>query len=149
MRIDLMQNASENNVIGKNLTVISTGDAVLKRNVSALDIELDLHNINTDILNKSNYVYIPKLGRYYFISNVRYDLGGNVTIMCHTDVLQTFADDIRKLRVIADKSEEPSKSNMYIDDNSFITENRIVNQIYNFPSGFNNTGEFILITVGG
>lgn len=149
MQIDLMQNTSENNVIGKNLTVISTGDAVFKRNVSALDIELDLHNINTDILNKSNYVYIPKLKRYYFISNVRYDLGGNVTIMCHTDVLQTFADDIRKLRVIADKSEEAGKSNMYIDDNSFVTENRIVNHIYNFPNGFNNSGEFILITVGG
>lgn len=149
MRVDLMQNSSENNVIGKNLTVTSTGDAVFKRNVSELDIELDLHNINTDILNKSNYVYIPILNRYYFISNVRYDLGGNVTIMCHTDVLQTFADDIRKLRVIADKSEEVAKSNMYIDDNSFVTENRIINQIYNFPSGFNNTGEFILITVGG
>lgn len=149
MQVDLMKNVSENNVIGKDVVVLSSVDAVLKRNVSGLDIELDLHGVSIDTLNLANYLYIPTLKRYYYISNVRYDIGNIVTIMCHTDVLQTYADDIRELRVIADKSAESAKSNMYIDDNSFVTENRLVNQIYNFPGGFNNSGEFILITVGG
>ena len=70
-------------------------------------------------------------------------------LRCHVDVLDSFLTDIKNLTVIANKSQQNTKSDLYIDDGSYVTENRLVNDVYNFPSGFNDNGEFILITVGG
>lgn len=45
--------------------------------------------------NNSNYLYALEFGRYYFINNVTYELGGYVTIACTCDVLMSFATDIK------------------------------------------------------
>ena len=130
------------------ITEISTVQARLKEQVSALDIILELKTTD-DILQNVNYVQIPKLKRKYFVVDKDILTNGTCSLRCHVDVLDSFRNDILNLNVIANKSQLASKSDLYIDDNSFIMENRLVNQIYNFPSGFNDNGEFILITVGG
>ena len=57
---------------------------------------------------------------------------------------------IRNLTCIIDKQENSATtySDKYLDDGSFITECRTFNSILNFPQGFNDAGEFILITAG-
>ena len=148
MRIVLYQNFSEDNTIGKMITEIAEVQARLKEQVSALDILLELKTSN-DILQNVNYINIPKLKRKYFVVDKDVMTNDVIVLRCHVDVLDSFRTDILNLSVIANKSQLATKSDLYIDDNSFIMENRLVNQIYNFPNGFNDNGEFILITVGG
>ena len=149
MLVELMVNSSENNTIQKNLSIVANKNCVLKKAMSIMEIELEL-NVGSELdFNKINYIHIPKFNSYYFITDVTIFVGYVYRIRCYKDVLQTYASDILNLRVGTDKVQSKSNANMFIDDNSFILENRIVNQIYNFPSGFNNSGEFILITVGG
>ena len=149
MLVELMVNSSENNTIQKNLSIVANKNCVLKKAMSIMEIELEL-NVGSELdFNKINYIHILKFNSYYFITDVTIFVGYVYRIRCYKDVLQTYASDILNLRVVTDKVQSKSNANMFIDDNSFILENRIVNQIYNFPSGFNNSGEFILITVGG
>ena len=148
MQITLYQNFSENNTLGKMLTEIATLQARLKEQTSALDVMLELKT-TSDILLNVNYVQIPKFKRKYFVIDKDIVTNGLCILRCHVDVLDSFLTDIKNLNVIANKSQQSAKSDLYIDDGSFVTENRLVNQIYNFPNGFNNNGEFILITVGG
>ena len=148
MQINLYNNQSENNKIDKRLTQIKTLQAYLKEQTSALDIILEIQHDNS-VLNTANYVYIPMLKRYYFVVDKDIVTNGICQLLCHTDVLESFKSDIKTLQVIADKTQESDTADLFIDDNSFVTENRLVNDIYNFPGGFNNNGEYILITVGG
>lgn len=148
MKVTLYQNFSENNAIGKLITEIAEVQARLKEQVSALDILLEL-KASDDILQNVNYLSIQKFKRKYFVIDKDIVTNGLCVLRCHVDVLDSFLTDIKNLDVIASKSQQSAKSDLYIDDGSFITENRLVNQIYNFPNGFNNNGEFILITVGG
>ena len=130
------------------ITELSTVQARIKEEVSALDIVVELKTTD-DILQNVNYVQIPKLKRKYFVVDKDILTNGTCNLRCHVDVLDSFRSDILALRVIANKSQLDAKTDLYIDDGSFISENRMVSQVYNFPNGFNNNGEFILITVGG
>ena len=56
--------------------------------------------------------------------------------------------DINQLNVVVDKQSMLENGNEYIDDSSLVAEYVMFQQVYTFPSGFNSTGEFILITAG-
>ena len=60
----------------------------------------------------------------------------------------SFRGDINQLNVVVDKQSMLENGNEYIDDSSLVAENVMFQQVYDFPSGFNSTGEFILITAG-
>ena len=147
MEIKLYKNLSENNVIGKSLTQIKSVEANLKNDVSVINPTLVL-NYTANILD-SNYCFIPKFNRYYFIDEIVPITGDRCIVKCRVDVLESFNEDIKSLTVILDKSQSIYKSNKYLDDGSFIVENKDFNTIYNFPNGFNDEGTFILICAGG
>lgn len=147
MEIKLYKNLSENNVIGKTLTQIKSVEANLKNDVSVINPTLVL-NYTANILD-SNYCFIPKFNRYYFIDEIVPITGDRCIVKCRVDVLESFKEDIKSLTVILDKSQSIYKSNKYLDDGSFIVENKDFNTIYNLPNGFNEEGTFILICAGG
>ena len=147
MEIKLYKNLSENNVIGKTLTQIKSVEANLKNDVSVINPTLVL-NYTANIL-ESNYCFIPKFNRYYFIDEIVPITGDRSIVKCRVDVLESFKEDIKSLTVILDKSQSIYKSNKYLDDGSFVVENKDFNTIYNFPNGFNDEGTFILICAGG
>ena len=147
MEIKLYKNLSENNVIGKTLTQIKSVEANLKNDVSVINPILVL-NYTANIF-ESNYCFIPKFNRYYFIDEIVPITGDRCIVKCRVDVLESFKEDIKSLIVILDKSQSIYKSNKYLDDGSFIVENKDFNTIYNFPNGFNEEGTFILICAGG
>lgn len=147
MEVILYKNSSENNVIGKSLAQIKSVEANLKNDVSIINPTLVL-NYTANILN-SNYCFIPKFNRYYFIDEIVPITGDRCIVKCRVDVLESFKDDIKSLTVILDKSQSIYKSNKYLDDGSFIVENKDFNTIHNFPNGFNDEGTFILICAGG
>ena len=95
----------------------------------------------------SNYCFIPKFNRYYFIDEIIPITGDRSIIKCRVDVLESFKDDIKSLTAIINKQE--TIADKFIDDGSWIVENKDFLQSYNFSNGFNDNGEFILITAGG
>ena len=147
MEIKLYKNLSENNVIGKSLAQIKSVECNLKNDVSIINPTLVLA-YTANILN-SNYCFIPKFNRYYFIDEIVPITGDRCIVKCRVDVLESFKEDIKSLTVILDKAQSIYKSNKYLDDGSFIVENKDFNTIHNFPNGFNEEGTFILICAGG
>ena len=97
--------------------------------------------------DKVNYVYIPSLRRYYFVSGVTYSKG-YYYVNLHVDVLMSFKDAIKKQTVIADRS--ASQYRQYIDDNILKTEQYRGEYIKPFGNQpFNlNTVNFVLGVLG-
>lgn len=146
MEIKLCQNMSENNIINKNIVEVDTATASIK---GALSVEAPVLILAYDAdLQDINYLKIAEFHRNYYITDIVNLTGGRYEIKAKTDVLESFKSDILALNAIIDKS-PASKANLYLDDGSFVTENREFMRVLNFPNGFNDDGEYILITAGG
>lgn len=96
-----------------------------------------------------NYCYISEWGRYYYIRDVELVRTNLIRLTLEVDVLMSFKDSIKKESAILDKQARILDANMYIDDGDWVIQNNEFIQIKNFPNGFNNEGEFILIVAGG
>ena len=112
MEVILYRNSSENNVIGKSLAQIKSVEANLKNDVSIINPTLVL-NYTANILN-SNYCFIPKFNRYYFIDEIVPITGDRCIVKCRVDVLESFKDNILNLDCIVNKQEKEIASNKYI-----------------------------------
>lgn len=96
-----------------------------------------------------NYMYIPVFERYYFIDGCSIVRTGLYQIEgVKEDVLMSLKDQLLDLSVIIDKTESKTLGDEYIDDGSFITSQKSIQKVYNFPTGFNDTPDFILLTAG-
>lgn len=95
-----------------------------------------------------NYAYIPELQRYYDVVSRTAYREGIWDIEFAVDVLMSFRNDINNLNVIVDKQSIINNGDEYIDDGSLVSENVMFKTVYDFPQGFNDTGEYILITAG-
>ena len=96
-------------------------------------------------IKKSNYLYVERWKRYYFIDDYTFETGSRLLIKCHCDVLNTFKDDILKTTCTVDRNEK--KCNGYIIDTEFtkLAYKQYVTK--KFPYGFDKES-IILMTVG-
>lgn len=147
MEVILYKNSSENNVIGKSLAQIKSVECNLKNDVSVINPTLIL--AYTENILGSNYCFIPKFSRYYFIDEIVPITADRCIVKCRVDVLESFKDNILDLECIINKQKGVESSNLYIDDGSYCFLNKENNSVINFPNGFIDDGEFILITAGG
>ena len=60
----------------------------------------------------------------------------------------SFKGDILALKVVVEKQSMKSNGDEYIDDGSLVTDNLMFKNVYTFANGFNDSGEYILITAG-
>lgn len=102
--------------------------------------------LNADNPTVYNYAYIPAFSRYYFINKIESYRTGLFILTMSVDVLETYKTEIKGMLAIIDKNE--TVGNNYFNDGSFVLDSRAYNQIINFSNGFNDNGEFILITAG-
>ena len=102
-----------------------------------------------DLVDLYNYAYIPSFNRYYFINEMQSYRTNIISLSLTVDVLFSFKDEILDNVAIVDKVQRLSDANLYYDDGSFITDSRDFYTIKTFENGFNDVGEFILITAGG
>lgn len=147
MQVILCNNASESNIINKTVEDIISVNAIIKGNISVETPNLLLSF--TQDSNHINYMKIPEYHRSYFITDIIDLTGSRYEIRGKVDVLESFKNDILRLSAIIDKQQNVSMDNLYLDDNSFVVENTEFNSVINFPHGFNDNGEYILITAGG
>lgn len=146
MNINFYKNTSDNNVLNKNITLISTHNIKLKDECNIMTPSILIHG---DISNDINYAYIEKWGRYYYVRDKKSLNNGIYEINLTVDVLMSFKEKILHLKCIIDKQQDLSNINKYYDDNSLISLSKEFIESYNFNNGFNENGEFILITAGG
>ena len=146
MELTLYYNSSERKVIGKSLQNIGSVTGVLKGDASIMNPVFILES-NNNYLSGVNYLYWQESGRYYYIDDIQVLTGSRMAVYCSVDVLQTYADYIKAQVAIVDKQQ--TLSNMYFNDGSFRKESREFYTVKSFTSGFNDSGEYILITAGG
>lgn len=145
MEVQFYYNYSDGRVINKN---IISGDTFEGQARDEVDIMSPIILFDTDEVFRYNYAYIPEFQRYYDIVNRTSYREGLWEVTFSVDVLMSFRGDINQLNVIVDKQSMLENGNEYIDDSSLVAENVMFQTVYNFPDGFNSTGEFILITTG-
>lgn len=148
MNIKLCSSISEIVAINKDISIIDDVSATIKGALSVENPVLILQ-YKSDIQPNVNYVYIPEYNRYYFVTDIINLTGGRYEIHCKVDVLMSFKDYILNLSCIVDKQSSKDNANMYLDDGSFVVQSKEFVNTINFPRGFNDNGEFILITAGG
>lgn len=148
MTIDILQTSSANNVINKNITSIKNGiNCNVKEPMSIINPMIIL-GFDVETL-KANYAYIPDYKRYYYITDIIPLTGGRVELHLAVDVLFSFKDDILNSTAIIDKQQHIGNSNVYLNDGSYVTQEKEFHSVINYPNGFLDDGEYILITCGG
>ena len=147
MEVLFYYNESDNRTINKNIT---PSDGVSFVGVPRGDISVmnPVVRFESDDVLRFNYAKIPELQRFYYIKDRTIFREGVWDITFDVDVLMSFRNDILHLNAIVDKQSLPQNGDEYIDDGSLVTENVMFQTVYNFPNGFNDTGEYILITAG-
>lgn len=151
MQISLFRCTAENNRVDKT-NYISGRYAIngfLKNKTSCENPVIEIEKASNPITYDYNYMYIDEFKRYYYITDIVNVSANRWEIHAHVDVLFSFIGDIRKMRVIIDKSEDETNANMYMNDGSFVMDSRKYDEIKRFPSGLNENGSYILICAGG
>ena len=145
MQITLYKTSDENNKIDKTLSsgFSMTGSLRNESNVIRPSILIEIENPTN-----YNYMYIPEFGRYYFIKEMTSVRTNLWRLDCEVDVLKSYANEIKTLTVIIDKNKDYSKTNQYLNDGSFVIENKNAIEIKNFTNGFNDESNYVLITAG-
>lgn len=147
MDVKFYYNASDDRVINKRLIEMSGNvfSGVPRDEVSVMN---PIIRFESDDILRYNYAYIPSLERYYSIVDRTAYRQGVWDVTFAVDVLMSFRRDISDLYVVVDKQSMAKNGNEYIDDGSLVSENVMFQNVYEFPAGFNDTGEYILITAG-
>lgn len=145
MEVIFYYNSSDDRTINKKLIEGGTFEGFPRDEVSIMSPIIRFESQN---ILRYNYAYIPELHRYYTIKEINCYRNGIWDVSFEVDVLMSFRNDILQLKAVVDKQTEFEIGNEYIDDGSLVTENIMFKMVYNFPNGFNDTGEYVLITAG-
>lgn len=104
MIVNLYRCSDDRRVVSKTLTPIATNVSIIPKeqfNVLTPRIRLAW---NSSYLN-ANYMQIPDLGRYYYISDMILNIGHNIDIIGNVDVLKTYDAQIRAITATIIRSE--------------------------------------------
>ena len=145
MEVKLCYNSSDNRCINKNIIDGEVISGTLRTSTSIISPVITFES-NSPL--RYNYAYIAEFRRYYYIKNVTSARNNLWEVQFEIDPLMSFKADICALKVVVDKQSNESNGDEYIDDSSLVTDNLMFNTVYNLPDGFNNNGEYILITAG-
>ena len=112
LSVQLMNNSSPVEKIGKTLSVGGTYSCSLKDTTSVLNPVLIIRT--SDPVYNYNYLYIQEFGRYYFINDIK-SVNNNVwEISAHVDVLETY-----KVSILANNAvikRQTGLFNTYLND---------------------------------
>lgn len=114
---------SERNVIDKNL--ISVGILIgYFRN--SINIKSPIINIeNYEIVDTFNYIFIPSLNRYYYVTNIELSTKNIATLSLAEDVLMSHKDLIKRQTGYIERNEYTYNAFLN-DDRRIITEDNII-----------------------
>lgn len=139
-------NKSDPEHISKNLELLGSADIKLKDETDILNPSLTLAS-NMDWVGQCNYIYIPALKRYYYVSNISSIRDGLWGVNCHVDVLMTYRPWILEQTGVIERQE--NKYNLLLADGRLKGYGNPIVQTLKFPKSFNEMGKsYILIGAG-
>lgn len=152
--------SDDNRVVSKNLTafpnnqytgVIPKGEFNIMK--PQLIIKVDSANIG-ELMGFANYMYIPELGRYYYIQSKSLLTGNRISITGAIDVLKTYDSGIRNLNGTITRQENIGIND--IVDSLLPLKNRkdlavieFDSSEFNITSATANSNNFVLNVSGG
>lgn len=144
--VNILQNLSPDYQLDKNFNNLLVTTALFKGGSGIEDIEID---IQTSVdLSQANYMYIPELSRYYFITSIATMRNDYYRLIGHVDVLSTYKTQIRSNNAIIRRQEH--LYNKYLDDEEFKTLNKSQVITRRFSTGaFTKSMKYVLVTAGG
>ena len=145
MEVNFYYNLSDARCINKDL---AEGDTFEGQARDEINIMNPIILFDTEDILRFNYAYIPGLQRYYSIETVNIFREGLIEVSFSVDVLMSFRRDILNCMAVVDKQAMIENGDEYIDDGSLVTDNIMFNTIIEYPDGFNDTSEYILIVAG-
>lgn len=143
MKILLYTTNSANNTINKVLENEIEYDIKIKENT---DIKLPMIILRSDDIILSNYAYIPKWKRYYFIERIELYPNDIYNIYLRCDVLETYKDEILKCDGFI--NQQTQNVNSYYDSD-YKTEIRKEVDIYKSDVTLDDVSTILLTTIGG
>ncbi len=145
MIITLMKNTEEKIVVNKKPTTVATlAGCSLKSATSVIDPVIMVQSDNETVLS-SNYMHIPELGRYYFITEIISQTRNLWGLRAHVDVLKTYADGIKNLSAVIARQE--NKWNLYLNDPQFQLYTNPDFTTTPFPNGFSGF-QYVMLIAG-
>ena len=141
MEVKFYNNQSNENVINKNLKLISSKDIIFRMAINEKTPMLILHH---STIEGVNYVGIPDFKRYYYIEHIEPYNSVLSRVYLNTDLLMTYQDEIINNEVIITATEKPS----YLS-NALPTSRELINDKYMSNVTLSNGTTKILTTIGG
>ena len=150
----IFKTKSAPNVVNKILTEVVTFDEVIfKEDTSLLNPTIIINGVSNDSsytiedIGTSNYFSIPKVNRYYFITDITMMSGGRVAITGKVDVLMSFKTDILGSTQLIVRQEK--KTNNYLIDTDIPLSSKKQVIEHEFGDSIVDSGYYILAVNGG
>lgn len=118
---------------------------IFKANTDKGSATLEL-SYNENIFENANYCYLPDFGYYYYMSEPVLSQQRIIYTLL-TDLLMTFKSDILNLGCIISRQE--NNYNAYLNDDRFPVLNKQEVTTLEFPYGFSDEHEEIIVAVNG
>lgn len=145
MEIQLMYNLSDARCINKQLVDPVSYQGQMRDEVSIMN---PVVMIEVESIPRYNYAYIPELERYYMVDDITVYRDGLIYVTLSVDVLMSFKRDILSCIAVVDKQAMRENGDEYIDDGSLVTDNLMFTTLTEYPGGFNDSVEYVLIVAG-
>lgn len=140
----LQKNKSEKICLTKETTTILETSAVLKEETSIIDPTFII-NVSIADINEVNYVTVVAFRRSYFVINVISITNDLVELVCHVDVLSSFASEIKANTGIVYRQE--NDWNLYLNDGVIQAYQNPIVTTQLFPKGFTESN-YVLVCAG-
>lgn len=103
MRVALMANRSQPNVLNKTVSTTATYDAQMVTAIDDKQIVVRFH-LPYSAVNWKTVNYMEVDGAYYYIDSVKHIANGISEVNGSIDLLMTYRDAIKQLNVLAERS---------------------------------------------
>lgn len=150
----IFKTKSAPNVLNKVLTeVVAFDEVIFKEETSLLNPTIIINGVsnsssyNIEDIGTSNYFSIPKVNRYYFITDITMMSGGRVAITGKVDVLMSFKTDIIGSTQLVVRQEKKT-NNFLIDTDIPLSSKKQVIE-HEFGESIVDSGYYILAVNGG
>lgn len=150
----IFKTKSAPNVVNKVLTeVVAFDEVIFKEETSLLNPTIIINGVsnsssyNIEDIGTSNYFSIPKVNRYYFITDITMMRGGRVAITGKVDVLMSFKTDIIGSTQLIVRQEKKT-NNFLIDTDIPLSSKKQVIE-HEFGESIVDSGYYILAVNGG
>lgn len=142
------------NVVNKTLSeVVTFEEVIFKEDTSLLNPTIIINGVSNassytiENIGTSNYFSIPKVNRYYFITDITMMSGGRVAITGKVDVLMSFKTDILGSTQLIVRQEK--KTNNYLIDTDIPLSSKKQVIEHEFGDSITDSGYYILAVNGG